>query len=208
MEAVQDARTVKGDASNVIRLKDCDPNFAKEVIAAGGKNLAVCFQCGTCSGGCPTTYKADYTPRQIIRMVAFGMRREVLNSDMIWLCSSCYTCTTRCPRGVEITHIMAALKSIAIKEGIKPKNPMAPAFYKTFTEITEHNGRIHETSLVLKMNFRSQPLTEAAKCLLRDAPLGLSMFSKGKLELLPPRVMKLEDVRKIFNNVRKLEAAK
>ncbi len=61
-------------APQTIKLKDCDPNFVNEVISAGGKNAHICFQCGTCTAGCPTVYAMDYTPRQILRMVNLGMR--------------------------------------------------------------------------------------------------------------------------------------
>ncbi len=66
-----------------IRLKDCDPNFTKDVIEAGGKKANLCFQCGTCTAGCPTVYSMDYTPRQIMRMVNLGMKEQVLKSDTI-----------------------------------------------------------------------------------------------------------------------------
>ena len=54
-------------------------------------------------------------------MVLLGMREEVLKSDFIWLCSSCYACQERCPQGVSITELMIVLKNMAFKEGNIPQ---------------------------------------------------------------------------------------
>ena len=45
-------------------------------------------------------------------------RREVLNSKTIWLCSSCFTCAERCPRDINITKIMEALRQIILRRKI------------------------------------------------------------------------------------------
>lgn len=182
-----------------IRLTECDPNFVHEVAEAGGKNVQLCFQCGTCSGGCPTAYVMDYTPRQIIGMVNLGMRNEVLKSDTIWVCSSCYTCMTRCPRGVEITKVMAALKSIAIKSGIETKNKKAPAFYKTFVEVAGAYGRLFELMLFLKFALKAEDsLTGSVARLLKDAPFGLELAKKGKLAFMPSKVKNMQQIKKIY----------
>ncbi len=182
-----------------IRLTECDPNFIHVVAEAGGKNVQLCFQCGTCSGGCPTAYAMDYTPRQIIGMVNLGMRNEVLKSDTIWVCSSCYTCTTRCPRGVEITEVMAALKSIAIKSGVETKNKKAPAFYKTFIEVAGAYGRLFEPMLFLKFAFKAEDsLTGSVARLLKDAPFGLELTKKGKLAFMPSKVKNMQQIKKIY----------
>ena len=31
-----------------------NPDFAKEIAAAGGEEIKMCFQCGTCTVGCPS----------------------------------------------------------------------------------------------------------------------------------------------------------
>lgn len=96
-----------------------DPTFKYEVLnLPGGHNLLRCFQCGTCSAGCPVREIDDkYNPRRIIRMVILGMRNRVLSSDFIWLCSQCYTCEERCPQDVKIKEVMDVLKNMAVKTG-------------------------------------------------------------------------------------------
>jgi len=103
----------------MIHSKDLDPNFKYEVAKEpGGANIMRCFACGTCTAGCPVRAIDDrYNPRKIIRMVLLGMREQVLKSNFIWLCSTCYTCYDRCPQDVRLSDIMTALKNIAVREG-------------------------------------------------------------------------------------------
>lgn len=192
-----------------IKLKDCDPNFAKEVIGAGGKKANVCFQCGTCTAGCPTVYAMDYTPRQIMRMVNLGMRSEVLKSGTIWACASCFTCQSRCPRGVEITSVMGALKSIAIKEGIELENKKGPAFYNSFIEVSMDHGRVHEPLLMLKFAGRSEgSIPGFVKSLTNDIPLGIGLVKRGKMAFLPHHFRRPEQLKIIYDNIRKMEGEK
>lgn len=106
----------------MIHSKDLDPRF-KLLIAKepGGENIKKCFSCGTCTAGCPVREITDrYNPRKIIRMALLGMKKEVLSSQFIWLCSSCYTCYERCPQDVRIPELMNAIKNIAAREGYLP----------------------------------------------------------------------------------------
>jgi len=124
----------------MIHSKDLDPNFKYEVAAElGGANITRCFACGTCTVGCPVR-KVDskYNPRKIIRMVLLGMREDVLKSDFIWLCSTCYTCYDRCPQDVRLTDIMTALKNIAVREGY-----IHPSFREQARLVGEF-GRLYE----------------------------------------------------------------
>ncbi|MCF2140333.1 MAG: CoB--CoM heterodisulfide reductase subunit C [Candidatus Lokiarchaeota archaeon] len=82
--------------------------------------VRACFQCGTCSGGCPSGRRTAIRTRQIIRRVILGLE-EVLSSDDIWLCSTCYTCFERCPRSIPVTDIIIKLRNLATQRGyMKP----------------------------------------------------------------------------------------
>ena len=93
----------------------------KEVEDLSGENLFGCYQCGTCSAGCPFIDDMDLSPDEVIRYVVLD-RPEVLNSKTIWLCSSCFTCAERCPRDINITKIMEALRQIILRRKIDRTN--------------------------------------------------------------------------------------
>ena len=56
----------------------------------GGEEIRLCIQCGTCTASCPNANKMDYAPRQIIAMARAGMLDEVLSSNSMWYCASCF----------------------------------------------------------------------------------------------------------------------
>jgi heterodisulfide reductase subunit C len=123
-----------------IRVSELDAGFKHAVARVhGGERVKACFACGTCTASCPIREIDDrYNPRKIIRMVLLGMKEEVLKSDFIWLCSTCYSCYERCPQDVKITDLMTALKNMAVAAGHLP-----PAF-KLQGDLLKANGRLYE----------------------------------------------------------------
>ncbi len=98
-------------------IKFKEGELAAEVEELSGENLFACYQCGTCSAGCPFIDDMDLGPDEVIRYVVLD-RKEVLNSNAIWMCASCYTCAERCPRDLNITKIMEALRQIILRKKI------------------------------------------------------------------------------------------
>jgi heterodisulfide reductase subunit C len=128
------------EKQSVLRLEDLEAGFRHEIAAEpGGEMIRFCFQCGTCTASCPVRAVEDrFNPRKIIRMAILGMRKEVLTSSFVWLCSSCYACQQRCPQGVKITGIMGALKNIAVRDG------MVPAMFSGQVASLKAHGRVYE----------------------------------------------------------------
>jgi heterodisulfide reductase subunit C len=124
----------------IIEVGSLDPNFRREILAQpGGERFMHCFSCGTCVAGCPVAGRTEkYNPRRIIRMALLGMRQEVLSSEFVWLCSTCYTCYERCPQDVHIPDLMNAIRNIAVREGHVP-----PAFRQQ-AELLRDHGRLYE----------------------------------------------------------------
>jgi len=105
----------KNNDLNTIKFKKGE--LLAEVEELSGENLFACYQCGTCSAGCPFIEDMDLGPDEVIRYVILD-RKEVLNSKTIWLCASCFTCAERCPRDLNITKIMEALRQIVLRRKI------------------------------------------------------------------------------------------
>ncbi len=161
----------------------------------GGDKILECIQCGVCSGGCPTRYSMDYSPTQIIKMITLGMREEVLSSYTIWKCSSCYTCSSRCPRGIDFTTLMMSLKNLSLKENLA-KSTVKPKFHKGFNDIVTKYGRLDEALLLTKTIKKSDP-----KALMHTASLGIRLAKKGKISLRPVRIDRAADLETMHKTV-------
>jgi heterodisulfide reductase subunit C len=171
--------------------------FVEEVEKKSKQRLSDCYQCGMCTAGCPVIFYMDLTPNQVIRMVQLGMREKVLSSKTIWVCASCQTCTTRCPKEVDLAEIMDTLRQVARREGRKAAVQEVQIFHKVFLENVRRYGRQYEMALVSNYNFESgRPFKD-----MNQAP---KLFFRDKLKTLPKKI----DVRKmkrIFQKIASLE---
>ncbi len=149
-----------------------------------GEKLPTCMQCGICAGSCPVSHEMDYTPRQLVRMIQLGLKQEVLNSNTLWLCTTCFSCSVRCPRGIRPTELMETLKPIAIAEGVKNKNAR---FDGVFSDVVKKTGRASEFLLISKYSLSDLRM-------IKQLPFGLNLIAKGKLSL---SVDKMEDSREL-----------
>ena len=104
-------------------LTDCnrDPDFTAEFIDSGIETVKHCFQCGTCSGSCPSGRRTPYKVRQIVRKCLLGLKEEVITDDALWMCTTCYTCQERCLRSVKIVEIIKKARNIAAHAGYMAK---------------------------------------------------------------------------------------
>lgn len=100
---------------NITQRRIKDP-FIVKVQELSGQNLLACYQCGKCSAGCPAVSQMDILPNQIIRYAQLGFKDELLKSRAIWICASCFTCNSRCPKGINIAEIIEALRQILLRK--------------------------------------------------------------------------------------------
>lgn len=136
VEAEKDAIEAKEDSNNNDKERDKmtlltdkelltdanrDPDFTAEFIDAGIETVQHCFQCGTCSGGCPSGRRTPYKVRQIVRKCLLGLKEEVITDDALWMCTTCYTCQERCLRSVKIVEIIKKARNIAAHAGYMAK---------------------------------------------------------------------------------------
>ena len=180
------------------QLINPDSSLRQRVKELSGHNVSACFQCEKCTNGCPVSFAMDIVPHKVMRLVQLGLKDEVLRSDTIWLCASCETCSTRCPNGIDIAHIMDTLRQMSQREGIKASQPDVPIFHNAFLASMKRHGRVHEMSMVVTYLLKSQGI----RGLLNYTGMGLDMMRKGKIILLPSPLRANSQVRKIFNRVK------
>ncbi len=161
--------------------------------------LQACIQCGTCTATCPNEFAMDTTPRRLWRLVLMDRRQAVFASRTFALCSSCYHCTLRCPRGLPLTEAMTALKRAAGRRNVRSFRA-GNHFSRAFIHSVRRHGRVRE------MEFMAAYLAHMKSPLLplRLAPLAMKLMGRGKVPFHWPRRApgKLEA---IFNAVDALE---
>lgn len=89
-------------------------DLLERIISVSGQNLHLCFQCAKCSSGCPSLLAMDYAPSQLLRLLLLAPE-EAAETNAIWRCASCYTCVSRCPKGIDISKIAEAVRSIHLR---------------------------------------------------------------------------------------------
>jgi len=182
------------------RLKTNQPG-CEDALNRVREMMSACIQCGTCSSSCPNVFAMEHVPRKLWRLLLDGRKTAVLNSKTYILCSSCYYCTLRCPRGLPLTTAMSHLTQIAGKE-----NPglfkESHAFYDAFLSSVETHGRVNETQfMALYFWEMKSPVLP-----LKYAALGMKLVSKGRITRpflsLKKRSKKL---KKLFDTTREME---
>jgi heterodisulfide reductase subunit C len=121
----------------------------------------------------------------------------VLNSNTMWLCASCETCTTRCPQEVDVAKVMDAVKITALRRGIRPAIPQVASFYRAALANIKKCGRMYELGMIVGLKMRTFEL-------FKDAGMGMKMFRKGKLKMVPSFTGALRTWH-IFGRVKNIE---
>ena len=99
--------------------------YIKEIILQkSGVNPKKCMVCGKCSGTCPNYDSMEYHPHQFVQMVENGDIEPLLNSKSIYACLSCFACLERCPRQVEPTKLIDAVRQVV--EGTRGPHHLDP----------------------------------------------------------------------------------
>ncbi len=158
-------------------------NFLKEVEerVEDGDMVKMCMQCGVCAGSCPLGPYWEHSPQKIFMMIRAGKRDEVLSSDSMWMCTSCYNCIVRCPRQLPITHIMHGLAHYANRLGMVPKGQPTRDIAKLFWDNLLKTGRVNELKFSLAMYFKDG-FVQGIKNALAMQGIGLKLMKAKRLD--------------------------
>ena len=122
-----------------------------------------CYQCAKCTSGCEAHKLLELEPHKIVALLKRGLIDEMVNSDVIWTCMSCFKCRERCPQKVAPVEILFALKNMAVASG-----KQIPGNYTAMLQSVLSTGLLQEIKSVSTNDNKT----------VKRAELGLPEISK------------------------------
>ncbi len=167
-----------------------------EVKKRSGTDFNRCFQCRACGNGCPFVQAMDYPPNAVLRLLQYGLDREVLECKTIWVCAGCHTCSSQCPMAIDLAGVMDILRLIAVERGAAIAKPNILDFHEEVLSSLKRYGRAHKLGIMWHYKLKTRNW-------FSDMDTGLKMLVKRKLELLPSRVKAIEEITDLFKCYRR-----
>jgi heterodisulfide reductase subunit C len=130
----------------------------------------------------------------MMHMVRLGLIDQALQSKDIWMCVSCFSCTARCPQGIQIADVMSVLRNLSLAKGVA--RDQEATFSRTFVEVIQRHGRMYEAEVMLRYYLGKQGLAGIVP-LMKQAGLAMNMLRKRKLALRPERIEQLAEMKEI-----------
>lgn len=91
-------------------------NRAEQIREISGVEPLKCMKCGKCSATCPAFDEMDIKPHQFVSYVANENIEELVKSESLWKCLSCFACVERCPRNVKPGKVIDAARQLVVRE--------------------------------------------------------------------------------------------
>jgi heterodisulfide reductase subunit C len=187
----------------VITIKNtkAGPGLKEPVEKISGVDLGVCFQCKKCSSGCPVAKLTKSRPSEVMRRLHLDAGNELLESDIVWTCVSCETCSARCPMGINVAAVIDALRRLALARGASKQEGNVPLFNKAFLKTVELFGRTYEIAMIGAYKL-------GTKKFMNDTEKFPTMLKKGKISLTPSLGGDRKTVRRIFKKAKQNKGVK
>lgn len=139
-----------------------------------------CYQCAKCTSGCEAHKLLELEPHKIVALLKRGLIDEMINSDVIWTCMSCFKCRERCPQKVAPVEILFALKNMVVASG-----KQIPGNYSVYLQSVLSKGLLQDekdvtTTANTTTNRRALHLPEASRPV--DLSKFMTMLSKTAME--------------------------
>ena len=178
------------DAATIVNIKT---NSSPKCL---GDDYHRCFHCRCCGGGCPFIQAMDHPPNAIIRLLQFGLLEEALASSTIWVCVACNTCAMECPMAIDIAALMDRLRHLALEKGALVAEPDVLKFHRTVLDSISRYGRTHKLEIMMRFKLTTRRW-------LQDWQVGLKMLAKRKLDLMPSRVSRMDEIKALVKSAAK-----
>lgn len=178
-------------SDKVIENNPLNLKFYSEIKEKSGVEINMCWQCMTCTNGCPVAHAMDYNPNVIVEMARMGLKKELLESSAIWLCVGCNTCALRCPNMIDMTALNDTLRKMAIEEKVTVAQPGILEFHRTVLRSIRNHGRTHKLGIMLWYKLYRHDW-------FSDIAVGSQMMIKRKLSFIPSGIRKITEIRNIF----------
>lgn len=185
-ENIRDRPLIVGEEDRVIR---------QNLQAYSRTNFMRCFQCRSCSSGCPFIPVMDLGPNKVIRLLQLGQFQTALESTTIWICVGCDTCAANCPMAIDIPSVMDTLRQYVLTSGMTVPMPEVYDLHSQILDSILRYGRTHKLEIMLRYKVKK-------RAWLEDMDVGLKMLSKRKLHLWPSKVKALSEIQEIFRTAR------
>jgi len=117
-----------------------------------GFSFLTCMQCGTCTGSCPSGRYTSLNTRRIV--LSARRNKDVYHDDDLWMCTTCYQCQERCPRGIKIVDGILTLRAESVHLGV-----MLPAHRKV-AELVMEKGHAVPINDANKANRKALGMNE------------------------------------------------
>ncbi|MDI7261066.1 MAG: (Fe-S)-binding protein [Thermodesulfobacteriota bacterium] len=96
--------------------------------------LNICIQCGVCTGGCPVKFRSPLNMRRLVRETHFTANPSPLfMKPELWACTTCSTCSLRCPAGVKNVELIMGIRNFLANKGEVPST-IRDALENTFLQ--------------------------------------------------------------------------
>ncbi len=173
-----------------------DNALLEEIETMTHTPVSACYQCGKCTGGCPVCAEHPGGPREVIRLIQLGNEEAAFRMAAAWRCVGCLTCANRCPIGIDVPHLMDAVRQLARRQGARLDNGSLKmnAFVEAFLDGVRDYGRLYEPTMMVEYNLNSGYL-------VTNFHKAVGFLSRRKLTAWPTRVKRIDRLRRMFARI-------
>jgi heterodisulfide reductase subunit C len=142
---------------------DMKDEINKRLLTLKDEFSEYCYQCGKCTSGCEAHKLLELEPHKIIALLKRGLIDELVNSDIIWTCMSCFKCRERCPQKIAPVEVLFALKNMVVASG-----KQIPGNYSMYLQMVLSKGLLQDEKEISTRDNKT----------LKRGDLGLPEISK------------------------------